>query len=272
MKLPRQGKDYTGIVYDNSLRNQVVDYLKPSRCYTNVLSEKCITDLVDFMFRKTESWRTSPTGNLFFAGNFISLVEDYVYPMLKDVIDQEDIDWNVVDNVGGNFFHTPHQYGIHTDMPEIENSYSKHVVPYRSILIPLYVLAPVDHVSHMIYYKQRVVDSGCTLDHGPHTSTTHYRSFKDYSKIENVYTLDGPTTINMEEKMSTEEFTKAGLDKAPSPIERYNGLSVENSFEWRPGDIHTFDTCQVHSSTKGIPKFKTKAGLRIMLLTNRNTK
>ena len=69
--------------------------------------------------------------------------------------------------------------------------------------------------------------------------------------------------------MPEEEYIKAGLDKAPSPIERYHGLSVENSYEWVPGDVHTFDTAQIHRSTLGTPKFKTKAGLRISLITKR---
>ena len=122
----------------------------------------------------------------------------------------------------------------------------------------------------MIWFNERIVDNGCTLDYGPDKSVTHYRSFTNYNDIENVYTLDGPSKIDPTNIMSNEEFEKHGLTEAPSIMDRYNGISVENSFEWTPGDVFVFDTAQVHSSTQGAQPFVTKAGLRISLITTRD--
>lgn len=267
----KSNQDKAGIIFDEGFRNQYVEnYMGTSRCYKNVFDEHTRNELTEYMFRKTTHWRTSKTGNLFFSGNLKPLIREVIYPIIKDIVPKEELDWDIVDNCGGNFFHTPHQYGIHTDMPEPDNNFDSDSVTYRSFLIPMYLLGRPECKIHMLYYDQRVVDSGCTLDYGPFASVTHYRSFTDYSKIDNVYTLDGPSKIDMNNKMSQEQFVNAGLDKAPSPIERYHGLTVENSFEWVPGDLHMFDTAQIHSSTLGDPAFKTKAGLRISLIAKRD--
>ena len=268
----KSNNDGAGMIFDAGYRQQYVEnYMRESKCYTNVFNEKECTELSEFMFRKTKSWRTSSTGNLFFSGNFRTLVKDIIYPKLKDIIPNDIIDWTIIDNVAGNFFHTPHQYGIHTDMPEEQNSFDSNTMVYRSLLIPLYLLGPKQKKPlRMIWFNERIVDNGCTLDYGPDKSVTHYRSFSDYNDIENVYTLDGPTKIDPTNIMSNEEFEKHGLTEAPSIMDRYNGISVENSFEWTPGDVFVFDTAQVHSSTQGAQPFMTKAGLRISLITTRD--
>ena len=152
-------------------------------------------------------------------------------------------------------------------MPEPNNEFASNKMTYRSILIPLYILPP-QRKTYITFFEQRVIDTGCTLDWGPFKSTTHYRSFTDYSLIDHVYNLEGPTTIS-DEDMTQEEFEKNHFHEAPSTIERYKGLRVENTFEWTPGTVMTFDTAQIHCSTLGEPAFKTKAGLRISLLKDR---
>lgn len=251
---------------DDDYRDQYRKFMMKSKEYKNALDKDQRDRLVDFMFRETENWRTSPTGNLFFRGNFKRLGEEFIVPWLGDLI-SDTIDFDSVTSWQGNFFHTPHQYGIHTDMPEPNNEFSENKITYRSILIPLYILP--DRTTHMTFFDQRVIDTGCTLDWGPYKSTTHYRSFTDYSLIEHVYTLDGLTTIG-DEDMTQEEFEKNHFHEAPSSIERYKGLSVENTFEWTPGTVMTFDTAQIHCSSLGNPPFKTKAGLRISLFRDRD--
>ena len=264
--------DLAGMIFDKGFREQYVEnYMSPCKCYNSVFDEHELRDLSEYMFRKTKSFRTSSTGNLFFSGNFRPLVRDVIYPKLKDIVPKDIIDWSIVDNVAGNFFHTPHQYGIHTDMPEIENQFDSNTITYKSILIPLYLLGPKQKKPlRMIWFNERIVDSGCTLDHGPDKSITHYKSFSDYSKIQNAYTLNGPVVIDPNNVISDEDFEKHGLDEAPSIRDRYNGITIEDSFEWVPGDVHIFDTAQIHSSTQGKQPFMTKAGLRISLLTTRD--
>lgn len=264
--------DKAGMIFDDGFRKEYVEkYMEESVVHQNVFDEDKIKTLCEFMFRSTGSWRVSKTGNLFFSGNFRQLVQDYIKPWTKDVLQDTSWDWDKVYTVGGNYFHTPHQYGIHTDMPAPDDHWDSDLVTYKSMLIPLYI-NPGKSKCKMVYYDQRVVDSGCTLDYGPFSSTTHYNSYTDYSQIKNVYTLDGPTTIDREKtKMSHDDFLLYELNKAPSTIERYHGLSVEHSYDWTPGDLHVFDTAQIHSSTLGDkPRFKTKAGLRITFMAKRD--
>jgi len=252
------------MIFDNKFRKQVEKYLSESKHYPDIFNKDEINELVDFMFKGTKWWRTSPTGNLFLGGNFNQLFEKHIKHKIENLLDT-----SLIKTCSGNFFHTPHQYGVHTDMPEPDNTYDKSEVTYKSILVPLYML-PDTHNGRIVFYDQRVIDSGCTFDWGPHRSTTHYRSFTDYSKIDHVYTFDkGYHTIDTNEKMSQEIFENSGLQYAPSKIDRYHGLSIENSFPWLPGSLYVFDTCQVHSSTLGEKSFITKAGLRISFITER---
>ena len=132
----KSNNDQAGMILDAGYRQQYVEnYMRESKCYTNVFNETERTELSEFMFRKTKAWRTSNTGNLFFSGNFRTLVRDLIYPKLKDIVPNDIIDWNIIDNVAGNFFHTPHQYGIHTDMPEVKNSFDSNTMVYRLSLI-----------------------------------------------------------------------------------------------------------------------------------------
>lgn len=254
------------LLIDDDYIEQYRKFMLPSKQYNDVLDEDQRHKLVDFMFKETENWRTSPTGNLFFRGNFKTLGEKYIMPWLADTIG-DTIDFDQVTSWQGNFFHTPHQYGIHTDMPEPNNEFNENKITYRSILIPLYILPNKE--CHITFFDQRVIDTGCTLDYGPSKSTTHYRSFVDYTLIDNVYTLDGPSAIDTNYCMTEEEAKQNYFHYSPSKLSRYQGLTVENTFSWTPGSVMTFDTAQIHCSNRGAEPFNTKAGLRISLFGNR---
>ena len=54
--------------FDTGFKNEyVAKYVKPSMQYQDVFTEEQLKELAEFMFRKTQTWRTSPTGNLFFS-------------------------------------------------------------------------------------------------------------------------------------------------------------------------------------------------------------
>lgn len=236
------------------------EYISPAEEYTDVFTIEELKELEYFMFRRTKHYRYSNTGNLFFSGNFKELFKEFIEHKVENILDT-----SIISTVSGNFFHTPHQYGIHTDMPEPDNTYDDNHYVYKNILIPLYKLPEASNLK-MIFYDQRVVDNGCTLDYDKFKSTTHYRSFTDYSLIENVFDVHKNSIKIGNTPMSQEEFKKHELNYAPSPIERYTGLTVENSFDWLPRSMYIFDTSQIHSSTLGKPKFITKGGLRLSLI------
>ena len=116
--------DHKGMNFDEGCKQQYIEnYMRPSNCYKNVFNEDERKELTEYMFRKTKYWRTSSTGNLFFNGNFRELVSEIVYPKLKDPF-QDEIDWDSVETAG-NFIH---QYGVHTDMPEVSNTFDSNSI------------------------------------------------------------------------------------------------------------------------------------------------
>lgn len=252
--------------YDIGFRKQTQSYLSSAYCYENIFDEKELDIITNFMFQKTRQHIKSKSGNLFFIGNIDKIFNSNIKHKLENYLDVSPIT-----RINGNFFHTPHEYGIHTDMPKIRESkelYGQDDMTYKSILIPLYAL-PEQHNGKMVFYDQRVIDSGVNLNYKQYAGTDeHYRNFDDYSLIDNVYSFkEGYHKIDTSKKMTQKDFEKFGLD---SPIERYDGLSVENSFDWKPGSLFIFDTCQVHSSTIGQIPFVTKAGLRLNFITKRD--
>ena len=70
----------------------------------------------------------------------------------------------------------------------------------------------------MIYYDPRVVDNGCTLDYGPNPSTTHYRSFVDYTEIDNVHTLEGSSTIDPNKRYVRRRIHKSRIRQS-NPVQ-----------------------------------------------------
>jgi hypothetical protein len=238
-------------------------YFSSAECHRNLFDSADVDFLTSSMFRNTLKWRLGESGNIFFSGNFKSMIRA-LYPKFDKVIDL-----SKVTGIKGNFFITPHQYGFHTDMPEdTDSTLLSGDVAYKSILIPLFKL-PETSKCHIFYFNERLLCGGVTLDKGPTKSHTHYKSFSSYEDIDCIYDLTLKKRGFKEMPFDQEVFDTYNLGST-SPIERYSGFSIENVFDWESGDCHVFDTTQLHCSNEGLAKkmFKNKAGLRISLFTN----
>ncbi len=213
-------------------------------------------ELIDFMWNKTTNWQLSQSGLLYRSGNFDTLVD-----ILKDKL-KPYINLDIMTGAQGNFFHTPHSYGLHTDMPE-RGEWQDQFTPYKSVLIPLYIL-PETSECNMAYFTHRIADVGCNLVRGD-SATSHYDNYSDYYNIKNVYTVDGKKSIiDDDQKFSNGDFAKFGFAGDSDSHKRYSGLTVETACSWEPGDLHVFDTAQIHASTRG--SYVTKGGLRISFM------
>jgi hypothetical protein len=234
----------------------LTEHFSPAEIHKGIFNQNVLTDLIYFMWNKTTWWQLSQSGNLFRSGNFDELV-NRLERKLKPYIDLE-----IMSGAEGNFFHTPHGYGLHTDMPE-RGEWVDHYTPYKSVLIPLYKL-PEASECNIAYFTHRIADVGCALVRGDH-ATTHYDHYTDYYNIKNVYTVDGKKSIiDDEEKFNKEDFNKYGFGSEQTSSKRYGGLTIETATSWEPGDLHVFDTAQIHGSTRG--SYVTKGGLRISFM------
>ncbi len=235
---------------------ELTKHFSPVEIHKDIFNQSELTELINFMWNKTTRWQLSQSGLLYRSGNFVELV-DRLERKLESHIDLE-----IMTSVQGNFFHTPHSYGLHTDMPE-RGEWQDNCTPYKSVLIPLYKL-PETSECNIAYFTHRIADVGCNLIKGD-SVTSHYDNYTDYYNIKNIYTVDGKKTIiDDEEKFNQQVFDKFGFSGDNDSPKRYSGLTVETATKWEPGDLHVFDTAQIHTSTRG--SYVTKGGLRISFM------
>ncbi len=248
---------------DISDKEQHSQYFSKAEFWPDVFSPEDLDELSHFMFKSTLNWRVSDTGNLFFSGDFPKIIVRF-YKQLEKLVDLTELT-----GIRGNFYHTPHQYGFHTDMPEKEDfSFLPGDVAYKSLLIPLYKL-PRDSKCHMLFFKERLLDHGATLDRGKSKSLTHYKSYDQYEDIECLYNEKREHITYKDEPFDEDVFKKYNLGHSFDK-ERFSGFHLESAFEWVPGSVMVFDTTQLHCSNKGLEGqlFNAKAGLRISLWKN----
>ena len=181
--------------------------------------------------------------------------------------------------VGGNFFITPSQYGLHNDSTresDWQNSLSKtpadsasrKYVPWRNIIIPLFT-APSNIESHGVFFDQRHVDFAHVYHHGKkpeQTVATTYPIVENHADVD-FCLLDGSI---QDKETNLVKYNKDHYDEYLyyTPYRRLTGLSPELTCEWKPRAPIVFDAVQLHATNKGRQDihWTTKMGLLLTFL------
>lgn len=248
----------------NIAANKYIPHFNEVSHITNLFDDNDIKWMTEFMFRHTKNWRLGGAGNIFYSGNLDKVVKKFYKQISKHV------NLDIVTNVRGNYFLTPHQYGFHTDMPErTDKTYKTGDVAFKSILIPLFK-KPEECRCHIFFFKERLISYGTTLDKGPTKSHSFYDSYSSYQDIDFIYDVKGQRRDYQHSNFNQDIYDDYNMS-ATSLIERYEGFNIEKVLNWEPGSMIVFDTSQLHCSNrglKGMKSFKIKAGLRISFFTN----
>lgn len=163
--------------------------------------------------------------------------------------------------IGGNYFITPQQYGLHQDAMR-EKGYRnmlEHVplnhpqrkyTTWKNIITPLWIGTHLDEVDggQIIFFEQRDIGWAKVYNGGAETKNiaSIYEIVTDYSNLQ-FYDRDGNSM-----PASNEPFDKEFYNKyMNTPYRRLQGLSPETVIDWVPGSPCIFDAVQLHATNEG---------------------
>jgi hypothetical protein len=259
---------------DPAVKQNIADHFQKAQVFDEMFNEDEIKWIYGYAFSHCQTVRHNDNGTMFVSGNLQG-----VYEKFKDKIDQMVPGAANSPVVGGNFFITPSQYGLHNDSTREEdwtrmtkdipvNHNRRKYVPWRNIIIPIYT-APSGIESHGVFFDQRHVDFAHVYHHGKKPDqkvATTYPIVDDHSKID-FHLLDG--TVQDKEK-NLQPYNKEHYDKYLyyTPYRRLTGLTPELTCEWNPRCPIVFDAVQLHATNKGYvdKHWTTKMGLLLTFL------
>lgn len=165
--------------------------------------------------------------------------------------------------IGGNYFITPQQYGLHMDaMREKGYKGMLETVPlnheqrvyttWRNFILPLWLGSNDDELDggQIVFFEQRDIGWAKVYNGGNQTPgiASIYDIVTDYTDIQ-FYDRNGNA---IPREKNAEPFDKEFHTKyLNTPYRRVQGLTAENVFDWVPGSPMTFDAVQLHATNEG---------------------
>lgn len=242
---------------DPSVQQNISENFQKAEVFEEAFTQEEISWMYGYAFSRCNKVRHNENGTMFVSGNIQG-----VYEKFADRINQMIPGAENSPVVGGNFFITPSQYGLHNDSTRETdwrdtlgktpyNSERRKYVPWRNIIIPLFT-APSNIESHMIAFAQRHVDYAHVYHHGKKPEqivATTYPIVDDYSNID-FHLLDGSVQNRSKNliKYDTDHYDEYLYY---TPYRRLTGLTPELTCEWKPRAPIAFDAVQLHATNKG---------------------
>jgi len=253
-------------------------HVSPSKIYHEMFNED----------ERTEIWKSAfvDMGLPRYNRNGTVLIDSdlqQVYDRYKSKID------NCINNasdspcIGGNYYITPQQYGVHNDTMRrvgynrmLENIPLNHpqrkYTPGKVILIPLWTGTHFDEIDggQLVLFKQREIGWAKVYNNKKETKNiaSIYDIVTDYSALQfyDEYGNEIPKEKNL--IPFDKELHKKYIN---SPYNRVEGLSIELVEDWVPGSAFVFDTVQLHYSNegtkeKGYKTWNAKMGVFLLFL------
>jgi hypothetical protein len=259
---------------DPIIKQSIANNFQKAETFDEAFTEKEIEWIYGYAFSRCRTVRHNDNGTMFISGNLQG-----VYEKFADRINQMIPGAENSPVVGGNFFITPSQYGLHNDstresdwVNSLRNtpidSERRKWVPWRNIIIPLFT-APSNVESHGVFFDQRHVDFAHVYHHGKipdQTVATTYPIVDDHSNID-FYLLDG-SIQDKSKNLKNYDVEHHNEYLYYTPHQRLTGLTPEFTCEWKPCAPIVFDAVQLHATNKGRKEnhWTTKMGLLLTFL------
>ena len=154
-----------------------------------------------------------------------------------DIVFYSDVAVDDPMSVGDQFFKSIKPYGLHTDSVTHINGYR----PYKDIIIPI-DLDKIE-VTHYVTFKQRYRGRATHFMRGRNIG-----SFANYANVVRHQSYEEYGVENIDHNTKDMKVLKK-IMPAHIPISIYEGLSIENIFEWRPKDAIVHDASVLHAPT-----------------------
>ena len=243
-------------IIHNPKTSLFTDQNDKSYCIKNFISEEERLTLLDF-------WNT----NFDTAGEIINehiyrITYPMTYPIISDIIRPKiyeefgedtifysDIAINDPMSVGDQFFKAVQPYGLHTDSVSHLDGYR----PYKDIIIPISINGPGTYVTFNQRYRGHAtmfMNGRDIASYANYHNIIKNQSYKDYG-------VEGIDESNKDHKILQEIMPKH------IPVSVYDGLSIEEIFQWQHCHAIVQDTSVLHAPTG----FKdSKIGLTLHLM------
>lgn len=259
---------------NHNVQKNITQNFEKAKNIENQFSNEELAWLYGYAFSNCGTVRHNDNGTI-----FVSLNLQRIYEKFKNKLQEILPGCENSPVVGGNFFITPSQYGLHNDSTRftdwqntlektpIDNLDRKYV-PWRNVIIPLWT-CPSDITSHAVFFDQRHVDFAHVYNHGMKTgeeTATTYPIVSNHEEID-FYLLNGKL---QEKKDNLKEYDKNHYNNYLyyTPYRRLSGLTPELTCEWTPGSVIVFDAFQLHATNKGFKnkQWNNKMGLLLTFL------
>jgi hypothetical protein len=222
-------------------KDDIISRFEPARVLKNALTTKQVEEIMLYQFQNSDKIRwTDTSNNLQPTCNMERMFR--VLPWLQNLFENEIEPF--ADSHSGNFYITTQLHDIHADLLT-EKEVNEHedfsgLIPYKSCVIPLAIGHNAS--ASTAFFDQRHIGFSITLDR-------NYQSLQDNSLYEisreypDFYMMDGSISPQATYDPRGEEFIFPHVDN-----ENLDGLTIESVFDFTPGDIMLFDSCQLHCS------------------------
>ena len=179
--------------------------------------------------------------------------------------------------IGGNYFITPQQYGLHQDamrqkgyngmLEEVPlNHPQRKYTTWKNIITPLWIGSHLDELDggQIFFFEQRDIGWAKVYNGGAETKNiaSIYEIVTDYTDLQ-FYDRDGNPMPQSKEPFDKQFHT----DYMNTPYKRLTGLNIESWFQWETGSPCIFDAVQLHATNEGTKggehrkKWNAKMGL-----------
>ena len=165
--------------------------------------------------------------------------------------------------IGGNYFITPQQYGLHMDAMREKgyrgmlesvplNDKQRVFTTWKNFILPLWMGVNDDEFDggQIVFFEQRDIGWAKVYNGGNQTPgiASIYEIVTDYTDIQ-FYDRNG---VEIPREDNAIPFDKDFHSKyLNTPYRRVQGLSAENVFDWTPGSPMVFDAVQLHATNEG---------------------
>jgi hypothetical protein len=248
-------------------RESIISNFSESFCVKNIISK----DELEFFTRA--AFQSQP--NISVLQNGMCLMDGNLYDLfltLKDRISDflgESV--KTCPAVGGHFVLQPCGARVHSDgvkekawynSPQEIDEYhpQRRYTSWKSILIPLWCHGEMNKGGHIVFFDQRAN----SFAHAYNSGSSYY---KPVTNEETEYLDINGNTVDLEKERIDQDLYQKYIDKSYDHVKRF---SIENVFEWCPGDMLVFDSTQLHVSNQKNPEkkpyYSNKMGFLITLI------
>lgn len=242
-------------------------HISSSKKMDDVFNKDELDDIWHRAFDERKLVRLNKNGTVIICGQL-----DEIYRQYKEKIDK--LLGPAAEKspcVGGNFFITPQQYGLHNDADstqDLENTLSitplnhekRKYTCWKNVIIPLWIGTPTaDELDggQICFFNQRHIDWAHVYNGGNHTKNiaTIYKISTDYTELQFHDQHGNPIPKEQNNIPFDREIYDTYMN---TPYDRLSGLSLENVFDWKPETLMSFDAVQLHNTNQGTKSKGTK--------------